>query len=123
MATMTTPDDFTAEIPVDYHLDLDDITDQLIDELESLNPFGEENPEPVFMASHIDIVSAKIVGERHRRLSVKAGSPGGNKHFSAIHFNIDPDETIRDHYDHILFRLSWNYWKGRKTAQMVVEAL
>lgn len=123
MEAMTTPDDFSQKTAVDYHLDLDDISDELIDELESLSPFGEENPEPVFMTRHIDIVSAKIVGKHHRRMSIKAASPRGNKRFDAIHFNIDPDEPLRAHYDHVLFRLNWNYWNGKRTAQVIIEAL
>ncbi|MEE8397684.1 MAG: single-stranded-DNA-specific exonuclease RecJ [Desulfobacterales bacterium] len=123
METMTVPDDFLPKISIDYHLALEDITDELIDELESLNPFGEGNPEPVFITGPVDMVSAKIVGKHHRRMSVKATSAGESKPFNAIQFNIDPAETFKTHYDHVLFRLNWNYWKGKKTAQMIIEAL
>ena len=47
---ITKPNDFIPKIYIDYELAFDDISKGLIDEIESLNPFGTGNPEPVFMA-------------------------------------------------------------------------
>ena len=44
-------------IAIDYELDFEDITDALVDEVEGLTPFGEGNPEPLFMATDVRVAS------------------------------------------------------------------
>ncbi|MGD8294019.1 MAG: single-stranded-DNA-specific exonuclease RecJ, partial [Desulfobacterales bacterium] len=45
----TDSEDLTPTLPIDSELDLAMISDTLVDELESLMPFGTENPEPLFL--------------------------------------------------------------------------
>jgi len=74
---MTTPDNFLQTIVVDYELDFDKISDDLIDELESLEPYGAGNPEPLFMSGNIKVVFSKIIGRNHRRMRLKQTSGRG----------------------------------------------
>ena len=92
-----------------------------MDEIESLNPFGTGNPEPIFMTGNITVVSSKIVGKHHRRMLLKQSGGKTDKTFQAIHFNGNTGSPIKEGFDRIAFRLQWNRWNGRKTAQMVIE--
>jgi len=76
VSDITKPDDFIRKVYIDYELTFDDISEDLIDEIESLNPFGTGNREPLFMARDIMVVSSKIVGKNHRRMLLKQS--GGN---------------------------------------------
>jgi len=118
---MTKPDDFIPKIFIDFVLDFEDISDKLIDELESLKPFGMGNNEPLFMAGNINVVSSRMVGKNHRRMVLSQGKGRTEKTFNSIHFNVDPDIPLKKNFDQIAFRLRWNRWNGRKTAQLVIE--
>ena len=118
---ITKPDDFISKLYIDYELGFDDISEDFMDEIESLNPFGTANPEPIFMAGNITVVSSKIVGKHHRRMLLKQSGGKTDKTFHAIHFNGNTDSPIKEGFDRIAFRLQWNRWNGRKTAQMVIE--
>ncbi len=117
------PDDFIPKIFIDYELAFDDISEGLIDEIESLNPFGTGNPEPIFMARNVTVVSWKIVGKRHRRMLLKQSGGNTGKPFHAIHFNANPDIPVKQGFDRIAFRLRWNRWNGGKIAQIIIEEI
>jgi len=121
VAKMTEPDDFVRTISIDYGLDFDDISDGLIDELESLKPFGAGNPEPLFMTRNVKVLSSQIVGENHRRMILGQSSGKKNRTFKAIQFNINTGIPLNESFDKIAFRLCWNRWNNKKTAQIVVE--
>jgi single-stranded-DNA-specific exonuclease len=118
---MTKPDDFIPKISIDYELDFDNISDTLIDGLESLKPFGTGNHEPLFMSRNVRVVSSKIVGENHRRMLLKQSKGKTSKTISAIHFNVDTSIPFMEKFDRIAFRLRWNRWNREKTAQIIIE--
>ena len=119
---MTTSDDFVQTISIDFELNFDDISDALINELETLKPFGAGNHEPLFMAKNVRVIDSKIVGKNHRRMLLNQSAAGGTGNsFNAIHFNVDTNKNLREHFDQIAFRLRWNHWNEKKTAQIVIE--
>lgn len=119
---MTSPANFVQTINIDYELNFDDISDALINELETLKPFGTGNHEPVFMAKNIRVMDSRIVGKNHRRMVLEQPpADGRGKTINAIHFNVDTGKNLRDNFDQIAFRLGWNHWNGKKTAQIVIE--
>ncbi len=109
------------ESPIDYELDFDEISDTLIDELESLQPFGPLNHEPVFLSRNIRIISSKIVGENHRRMQLNQPESKNRKVINAIHFNVDTSNMPDENFDQIVFKLRWNHWNSKKTAQILIE--
>ena len=119
----TLPDDFTPILTIDHELNFDDIDASLLDGLETLKPFGQGNPEPLFMARNITVVSSKIVGQNHRKMILNQSGQYTQKRFAAIWFNIDANNTLPDAFDQIAFRLRWNYWNKTKTMQIQIEAV
>ena len=109
------------EIRIDGVLNFDQVTDQLIDEIDALQPFGNGNGEPLFMTSDVGIKQSQIVGARHRRMLLTQSGTG--RSFPAIQFNIDPGRALPERLKKIAFRLQWNRWNGSKSAQMVVEEI
>ena len=111
------------ELTIDCELSFDDINEHFIDEIESLKPFGSENPEPVFLARNIAVSDPKIVGQNHRRMLLS--QPGGltQKKFNAIHFNVDSNQHLEGFLKFVAFRLKWNRWNGNKTAQIIIEEI
>jgi single-stranded-DNA-specific exonuclease len=116
-----TPDAMVPQMDIDVELEFTEISGQLIDELESLAPFGAGNPEPIFMARHVSVASSKIVGSNHRRMILKQTFKSATKAVNAIHFNVDTGSPMPDSFDRIAFKLRWNRWNGTKIVQLVVE--
>jgi len=115
--TTTQPDDFIPRIDIDSELGFDAITERLVDAVESLQPFGSGNPEPIFMARNVTVSFSKIAGKNHRQMILKQHS---DKALRAIHFNIDPSEPAKEKFDRIAFHLQWNRWNSTKTIQLVI---
>ncbi len=116
---MTRAEDFTPKLIIDCELHFDQISDGLINEIESLEPFGTGNREPLFTANSIKVVSEKIVGQNHRRMQL-VQSPSG-KRFNAIQFNVDPTQPLPGFFDRIAYRIRWNRWNGRQIMQIIIE--
>lgn len=119
--SMTTRGDFTRKIAIDYELDFTDISTDLIDQIETLKPFGNGNHEPLFAAKNVNVLTSKIVGRHHRRMRLNQPCGKTEKAFHAIQFNIDPYQPPADHFDQMAFRLRWNRWNNEKIAQIIVE--
>jgi single-stranded-DNA-specific exonuclease len=117
------PEDLTPTLQIDSELDFDTISDALVNELEALMPFGSGNPEPLFMTANVSVVSSKIVGKNHRRMILRQSSAPSTPVFQAIQFNVDSRASNKRNFSQIVFKLRWNRWKDRKTAQLVVEDL
>ncbi|WP_166405074.1 single-stranded-DNA-specific exonuclease RecJ [Desulfonema ishimotonii] len=113
------PENLSKIIPIDCELRFRDIPDRLIDELESLGPFGTGNPEPLFLARNVRVSSSKIIGRHHRRMTLKQFGDDSCT-VPAIQFNVDRNR-LENTFERIAFRLRWNRWNGRKTAQIIIE--
>lgn len=118
---MSLPEDSLPFVSIDHELGFNDINPNLIDELESLKPFGAGNPEPVFLARNVTVISSEIVGENHRRMLLSQPSGKEEKIYNAIHFNVDPDLDENNYFEEMAFRLRWNRWNGNKSIQLVIE--
>ena len=72
--TRLTPADFEPQMEVETELPLDQITPDLFRALSLLEPFGMDNPEPVFTARGVRVITPpQIVKDKHVRLRVAAG--------------------------------------------------
>ncbi|MCP4630414.1 MAG: single-stranded-DNA-specific exonuclease RecJ [bacterium] len=120
---MTQPEHLVKQLKIDGELDFTSISDSLLDELESLMPYGAGNPEPLFVSSNVRVVSSKILGKSHRRMVLRQASHRSSPTFQAIHFNVDDRSAYENTFAHLVFKLHWNRWNGSKTAQIVVEDL
>jgi single-stranded-DNA-specific exonuclease len=118
---MPQSDDRTPRLTIDTQIRFDDISEVLIDEIETLSPFGNENPEPVFMAQNIKVVSSKIVGKNHRRMMLVQDVQPSGKPVPAICFNAEDNLLKETMFSRIAFRLRWNRWNNNKTIQLIIE--
>jgi single-stranded-DNA-specific exonuclease len=115
--------DLTPRLDLDCELFFEEIGPRMVNEIEGLQPFGSDNPSPLFMAQDIEVVSAQKIGMSHRRLKLRQK---GNRRqsFNAIWFNVDPEKhPFHKTYAQIAFRLQWNRWNGSKTIQFLMVAV
>jgi single-stranded-DNA-specific exonuclease len=121
--TVSGPELFTPTLCVDCELDFGEISEDLLDQLDALMPFGAGNPEPLFMARDVVVVSSSRVGQHHRRMVLRPASGPADRCFRAIHFHAAPAAAAQTRFERMLFKLRWNRWNGGKTVQLVVEAV
>lgn len=58
---------------VDTEVQLDEVTLGLIRELGGLHPFGAGNPEPTLAVKSLRIMDARVVGDKHLKMTVRQG--------------------------------------------------
>jgi single-stranded-DNA-specific exonuclease len=88
--------DFEPVLDIDAELTLGDVTPQLFQVLEMLEPYGMGNPEPVFAARGVQLVAPpKILKDKHVKLKLRTGQPpvASQESVAAIH------ATPRGHLD------------------------
>jgi single-stranded-DNA-specific exonuclease len=108
-------------LEIDYELNFDMITENLIDELNAMQPFGPQNPEPVFYSKYIEIVFSKIIGNRHLKLTVKQKNSPTSPVFPAIWFNADQELASKKYVKEIAYKLRRNYWNNVQSIQLLIE--
>ncbi len=72
--------DFEPVLELDAEIVLDQVTPELLQVLRLLEPYGMENPEPVFAARAVRLVQPpRFVKEKHVKLKLGAGENGSGK--------------------------------------------
>jgi single-stranded-DNA-specific exonuclease len=122
LAQRSRPEDFQPRLTLDAEIALHQISPNLLDQMESLRPFGQAMPEPLFMARDLVVASHRVVGGRHRQMVVHSRSRSEAEALQAIHFNIDPAVDPPPRFARLAFHLRWNRWNGNRRPQLVVAA-
>lgn len=119
VSKIATPEDLILPITVDADLEIDDITETLVDDIDRLRPFGTENLEPLFQCSDVKVISSLMVGSKHRKMVLKQM----NRSIEAMQFNIDHGEgaTLPDYFKKIAFRVRMNRFNRKKSPQIIIE--
>src|SRR6202035_3047202 len=74
-----TPADFDPSLDLDAALDLADVTPELFQTLQLLEPYGMGNPEPIFAARGVQLTAPpRILKDKHVKLKLRAGAIGNN---------------------------------------------
>jgi len=110
-------DDFRPLLKIDSIVELDGFEDKLIEELESLAPFGTANAEPLFASEKVGVERVSLLKDRHLRMTLGQGK----KSFSAIAFNMANKDVKQGDLISIAFSPQFNLWKGRKTIQLKIR--
>ena len=99
-------------VPGDLNLDMAEL-------LRSSGPWGQTFPEPLFDGL-FEIVSQRVVGERHLKMVVKV--PGHDRLLDAIAFNTAEQAWPRDSVQaRVAYKLDVNDYRGQRSAQLLVE--
>jgi single-stranded-DNA-specific exonuclease len=118
----TTPSaGFVRELFVDARLDLEELGAETMEDIAKLEPFGQGNPRPLFLAEGLEVISSRIVGERHLKLAVRRGS--GRRIFDAIAFGRAEEQPATGTSVDLLFSPELSRWDGYERFQLIVKDL
>ena len=103
------------EVEAEFAADeLSDFSEELLDEMAELEPFGEGNKEPIFELRDVETVEVRAVGKEGKHLRMVVADEDGNRMtlvaFSAPEewLNIPVGKTIS-----VVVELMRNEWNGR----------
>lgn len=102
-------------IEIDTEIETKNINWEFFEEVEKIAPYGEANPEPVFLLRNMNVIEMRTVGngEKHLKLRLESSKEKGRK-FNAIGFNFGEwlnKLKIGGTID-IVFTLTANRWNG-----------
>jgi len=114
-------EEFTPVLEIDAEVDLKDVTFALVNELDALAPFGYGNPEPVLGARDLEVINARVVGNNHLKVKLRAGNcahdaigwgMGALAEFASTEGRVDA-----------AFAATVNEWNGSKLVQLNLKGL
>jgi single-stranded-DNA-specific exonuclease len=77
------PEDFVPEVDIDAEIALGSVTPELRHNLLRLEPFGQGNPEPIFLSRGVELLALpRVIKEKHVKLRVRQKLPRGKASFS-----------------------------------------
>ena len=105
----------------DCEIDFSSVTLDMAEKVQQLEPFGVENPVPVFvLRSAVVVECVPMSGGKHTRITLGGGR---NKTYTAIFFSHSPAQLnlfVGDIVD-VMFNLDINEWADRKNVQLILK--
>lgn len=114
-----TDDMLIPRLPIDAEIPLKDIRQPFFDIIKQMEPFGPENPKPVFIARKVRNTGySRVLKEAHIRFAVKQGDTSlyGIGFGMAQKFHLLEQNKPLD----LAFRIEENEWQGEKSLQLRV---
>ena len=108
-----TEEDLIEKICIDVPMPIGYITEQLIEELEILEPFGTSNKKPVFAEKNLHVLGARILGQNRNVIKMQVASVSGVV-MDALYFG-DAEEFRRYLEEKFGFQETEKMFQNRKT--------
>lgn len=113
---------YERDVFFDVDAEPSEITEKFLVEIENLEPFGHQFPEPVLRVRGLDVQDFRVLKEKHLKLRVKGPRGFG---VDAIWFNaISKDPSLsKDSVAQKTFYLTpqWNEWQGSRKLQLRIH--
>lgn len=107
-------------LTIDALLAPSQVTPELYDQVETLGPFGQGAPQPVFALRDVAVTYTRPIGENHLKLTVEdAGAKVECLVWRCMGTPLG-DALLRRGRVHLAGRVKDNEWNGRRTAQFEV---
>lgn len=133
-----TEQDMAEKVSIDMELPFSCVTEELVSELELLEPFGKGNTKPVFAARNVSVLEGRILGKNHNVLKLRVRDGAGTSIDAMFFGDIDSFfEFLKERFgagaekralsgrsDDIRLSLTYypgiNEYQGRRTPQIVI---
>ena len=117
-----TEEDLQMKVAIDMLLPFPYITEQLIKELELLEPFGKGNTKPLFAERNLRVISPRIFGKNRNVLKCRLEDAAGNQ-IEAVYFG-DVEACLKAMEEKQVMSFTYypsvNEYMGRRTLQLTI---
>ncbi len=109
-------------IRIDLDLPYSQISQNLYDAIQKLQPFGMKNPEPVFLTNNFIVEDLRLVGNGGKHLKLEFRIQNSEFRMEGIAFGMGDSNgfKIGDSVD-IVYTLDENKWNGYKKLQLKIK--
>lgn len=127
-------DDLVEVYTIDGALNLEDITEEAVDELQVLNPFGKANESPLYGSTGLRVVSFGLMGKEKRFVRIVLRDDKGYEIRAVDFSNYDKWEEIIDNEGYsmemanlakpvvdIVYQLDINEYNGYRNPQLKIK--
>ena len=115
-------EDLQEKVSIDMRLPFPYITEQLVNELELLEPFGKGNPKPLFAEKNLSVISPRIFGKNRNVLKCRLQDQQGYQ-MEAVYFG-DVEDCLRAMEQKSVMSFTYyptiNEYMGRRTLQLTL---
>ncbi|MFC4991352.1 single-stranded-DNA-specific exonuclease RecJ [Rubritalea tangerina] len=113
----TSPEQRAPRMHVDAEIDFDELSLEFMDSYDLLQPFGSQNPQPVFMSRDVWLTEApRHLKNNHLKLFLRQGIC----EHDAIFFG-GGERSLPDPPWDVAFTIDRNTFRGRTSLQMVIQ--
>ncbi|HIX48891.1 MAG TPA: single-stranded-DNA-specific exonuclease RecJ [Candidatus Mediterraneibacter caccavium] len=117
-----TEEDLQEKVSIDMQLPFPYITEQLVQELELLEPFGKGNPKPLFAGKDLRVISPRIFGKNRNVLKCRLDDTHGNQ-MEAVYFG-DVEKCLKTMEEKKVMAFTYypsvNEYMGRRNVQVTI---
>lgn len=117
-----TEEDLREKVSIDMQLPFPYITEELVQELEILEPFGKGNPKPLFAGKDLRVISPRIFGKNRNVLKCRLEDPQGNQ-MEAVYFG-DVEACLKAMEQKKVMAFTYypsvNEYMGRRNIQVTI---
>lgn len=113
--------DLAPSLDIDCEVQLSAFTPQNFDFIQSLAPFGEGNPAPVFLTRAVRVLEARLVGANRQHLKMRLAQRGAT--ISAIAFNQGHKVRETRQSIDVVYTVGLDTWGQYPRLQMTVQDL
>lgn len=120
-----TKEDLTPVEWIDVPMPIGYITENIVDQLSILEPFGNGNEKPVFADRDLTISRMSVIGKNRNVLKMNLTDANGHT-IEALKFNVDDafvSEWKTGDVVSVIYYPSVNEFNGRRTLQIVVKEM
>lgn len=102
----------------DTDAELDEITEELIAKMATMEPFGSGNPQPIIKTSDLVVRYVRRMGADGQHVKLELACPRSKKTMQFLafnapeHFFVEPGETV-----HAWYQPDINEWQGRRSVE------
>jgi len=119
IAAMASSDLLQPRLDIDSVATLNDLTLDLLDSYELLHPFGNANPQPVFMSRNVQVVAEpRVIKDKHLKLRLSQAGVFRD----AIYFSGAAVELPRPPWD-IAYTIDRNDYRGQVSLTIAIRAI
>lgn len=111
--------EFKPFLNVDLELSPDDIHIDLVEQISQLEPFGMDNPSPIFAIKNLKIKEKRLMGENKNHLRLTCNT--GTSEFNCIRWKQGDVPLVNGDILDIAFRPQINEYNGNTSIQLIIE--
>lgn len=102
--------DLRPKLTIDAEVQLADLTDQLLQWLTVLAPFGPGNPTPVFLTRRVEVLESRFMGSSRQHFALKVRD--GPQQWTALAFNLGERWDAETARVDLVFTVTNDHWRG-----------